>query len=745
MPNSNQTDMLVPASPSMPPAPTGYYLQDEEEKHHLRDYWHVLKKRKWWFFGVLMAIVVLVALVMLIMSPIYKVTATLQIIQDNPSAIMGGNSSDPLASLTGTSVIDRFYETQNNILLSPSLCYGLIESLNLKQHVSYKQMELDYPDDTPDAIRQRYAQYMLSNLKVEPVKNSFLFNISYMSTDKSLSQMIPGAMQSEYLKLAMNTRQQSYTMLREWLNNELERLGHKLQLSEKSVYEHGQKKDFLSLEDKDQNVIVQKYVDLSRLLTTAQSQTAVKEGMHKQIKEQGADAPGITNHPLVVQLRNQLVDLGAQVSGQKKIFGPRFPEQQSLTTKMGELRNRLNDEVKRLEISIKADYEAAVKAENLIRNELDLQKGKVIDLQSDLVNHHVLTRDLQTNQTLYEGLLARMKEASVTSTMVSSNVSVITPAESPYEPWIPKPLLFLILAVILGSMFGVGTTFFVEYLDNSIKSTEELEKICHIPALGVVPYVDSKELARENLDSMDLITYSRPQSMIAEAISHVRTSIMLSISEAPPQAIIVTSANPDEGKSTISMNLAAVMASSERKCILIDCDLRKPTINKLFKQPLQPGLTNYLTGNATLEEIIRPSSVPNLYFIPAGPNPPNPNELFSSAAFKRLLERLRQDFDHLIIDSPPLIGFADARSIAVNVDGVLLVFRHHSTTKEAGRLAMHLLSQNNCRILGGVLTMAMKDRLGYGGYGGYYQYYQKYYSRYRDEGNGKSPEGSELS
>ena len=163
---------------------------------------------------------------------------------------------------------------------------------------------------------------------------------------------------------------------------------------------------------------------------------------------------------------------------------------------MKDLRQRLNQEIKRQEISIRADYEAASRAESLVQKEFDLQKAKVIDLQNDLVDHHILKRDLQTNQTLYEGLLARMKEASVASTMVASNVSVITPAEAPYKPWLPKPLLFLALALVIGSMGGVGTAFFVEYLDSSIKTTDELEKVCHIPALGVVPFFseNSKEL-----------------------------------------------------------------------------------------------------------------------------------------------------------------------------------------------------------------------------------------------------------
>jgi capsular exopolysaccharide synthesis family protein len=741
MQNNPQTHMPVPVSASMPPAPLTYYTTPAEQGFHLRDYWHVIVKRKWWVLGVLLGMVITVVLVMLLMSPIYKVTTTLQIIQDNPSAIMGGDKADPLGAITGSSEIDRFYETQYKILESPTLALGIIDALNLKEHPSYKEIEKDNPDDPAWVIREKYAQYLQDHLKVEPVKNSYLVDISYKSTDKNLAMKIPETIQKEYLKLAMTTRQQSYTMLREWLENELTRLGRKLENSERNVYLHGQQKDYLSMEGSDENVIVRKYVEVSRLLTAAQSDKAMKEAQYRQIQEKGADAPLITNHPLIGQLRQSLIDLESQASGQSKIFGSNFPDYQAQTTRMRDLRKRLNQEIRRLEASVKADFEASTRAEALLQKEFDLQKGRVIDLQDSLVDQHILKRDLQTNQTLYEGLLARMKEANVASSMVASNVSVITPAKMPYEPWIPRPLLFLVLTMFLGTMTGVAVAFFVEYLDSSIKTTDELEKVCHIPILGVVPKftADSSETKELAEPPVVFLASHQPTSMVGEAFYHIRAAIMLSLSEAPPQAIVVTSANPNEGKTTIAANLAAVLAGSNRKCLLLDCDVRKPTLHKAFHQPLRPGLSNYLTGNATLEEIIRPTDVPNLYFIPAGPTPPNPNDLFNSTSFKNLITRLRQDFDHLIIDSAPVIGFADGLTISTMADGVLFVVKHHSTSREAGHLAIQLLSQTNARILGGILNMARKDRMGYGGYYGYYQYYHKHYKQYHETGKGESP------
>lgn len=722
-----------------------YCNSDGNHGTHLRDYWRILAKRKWWFFSTMGVLVGTTLLITFLMSPIYMVTVTLQIVQDNPSTILGGSGDDPLAALSGTSQTDRFYETQYQILQSRAMAYALIDSLKLQEHPSYKKLEAANPGASADVVRQKYVDDLLRHLIVEPVKNSFLVNVSYRSRYKDLTLRIPSALQQEYLKLCMSTRQQSYSLLCQWLDGELDRFGKKLEVSEQRVYENGQKSDFLSMEDYvttlasaehtsrsgGSNVVVQKYVDISRLLTNIQADRAAKEAQYKQIREKGVDAPLITENTLISSLRNQLVSLQSEVAGTGTTYGPNFPEQKVRATKMTELQQRIDREVNRVATSVKAGYEAAVRSENLLQKEYEQAKANVIDLQNLLVEHHILKRDLLTNQTLYEGLLARMKEASIASTMVASNVSVVNAAEDPYKPWMPRPLLFFLLSLVVGSLAGAASAFFVEYLDSSLKSSEEVENACHIPVLGVLPMAESKEV-EELVNRLDLICFHRPMSLVSEAIFHMRTGLMLSASQSPPQVIVTTSANPSEGKSFVSSNLAAALAGSGRKTLLVDCDVRKPRLHKVFELPNSRGLTNYLTGNATLEEILQTTQVPDLYFVPAGPTPPNPNDLFISPAFKNLLDQLREDFLHVILDSPPVIGFADARSLAFNADGVVFAFKHHSTTSDAARLAVQLLAQNNCRILGGVLTMARKDLMGYGGYYGYYHNYHKHYKGYQD-------------
>ena len=737
--DNNRTDIIATAVAPLHSSTVIHYPVEYEEGVQLRDYWHILKKRKWWSLGVTAGVIISAILVILFMTPVWEGKITLQITQDRGSALLdnSGSGIDPLGQMMGSTELDRFYNTQYAILQSLTLAYAIIDKLNLQQHPSYKKMIKKNPDYPPEVIRQKYAQNILDHLTINPVKNSYLVDVIFHSTDKALAQKVPEAIQGEYLKVCMNTRQQSFAMLRDWLDGELVRLGKKLEISEHNAIADGQKGDFLGIDIEDDktailNVVLQKYVQVGQLLTTCQSDRAIKEALYRQIKEKGADAPVITNNPLVQGLRSQLIGLEGQVSGSSQVFGAKFPDRKVTAATAKEIGDKLNNEVRRLETSVKADYEAALKAEKLLQQEFDSAKAKMVDMENGFVDFHMLKRDLRTNQALYEGLLGRMKDAAVAATMVPSNISVITAAESPFKPYVPKPVLFLELAVVLGSLLGIGMAFFLEYLDSSIKTVEELEKISRIPSLGMIPMVQNGEVPIDS-PGLETITHLQPRSQFSEAISHIRSAIMLSTSTSPPQVIVVTGCNPNEGKTTSATNIAiGLSGGGERKCLVIDCDLRKPRLHKVFKAPNRCGLTNYLTGGATLEEVIKLTEVPNLYCLPAGPTPPNPNDLISSTAFTKMLGILRQDFQHIVIDSPPVIGFADARTLSVLSDGVVIVFKHHSTTREAARLAVQMLAQNNSQILGGILTMVEKDRLGYGAYHGYYKYYDKYYKSYND-------------
>lgn len=742
--------MFSPARAVPSQRPETYELLAEEPVH-LRDYLHILVRRKGLILGIFLGVILLTAAAVLLVTPVYRATALLQITQDNNIAQFGDH--DPLAALKGGGDLTRFQETQVKILSSRSLAWRLIETLNLRDHPDFKVQGESEPPIPLQKLKNDLLDIFQQKLDIRPVKDSHLVEASFDSSDQSLAQRVVNALAREYVQLAIDKRSESFSLVKDWLEKQLHSLANRVQESQQKLYKFGQKSDFFALEDKD-NVIIQKYIELNGLLTKAQSDRMAKEAQYRQIEEKGPEAPLVTNNPLILALRQELVSQTAKTASLKKIYLPGHPEMQAETARFHELQGRLNNEVKRIQEAVKADYEAAKRTEALLSEAFNEQKDKMANLQKDMVEFQILKRDAQTTEQLYQALLARMKETTVASTMVASNVAVIDPADLPAEPYFPQKGLFLGLSGVIGLCLGFGAAFLAEYLDDSLKTTEEVERVCRLPSLGPVPLLfeetgaknarsqlcahkllgclpfgrSQSQAAPQNGDGVDLAVLNDPQSIISEAIRQVRTSIMLSSAEGPPQGIIVTSPNPQEGKSTIASNLAVSLASDGRKVVLLDCDLRQPRLHQVFGTPTQSGLSTFLTGHSRQGEIVRSTKASNLWFIPAGPVPPNPFELLNSQAFKGLLAGLRREFQHIIIDTPPALGFADARAISKLMDGVLLVMKQNSTPREAGRLTCQLFSQIQAPLLGIILNqvnghLSSKYELYY-----HPKYYRAYYS-----------------
>jgi polysaccharide biosynthesis transport protein len=751
MSNHNQPPMVVPPysySPVHPQHPPVDYSDETNQGLDLREYLHILLKRKWLVIGTFLFVFVGVALFTFLRTPIYLATALLQITQENPSSKL--SMDDALATLTGSDSLEKFQQTQYKILESESLALRVIQALNLKEYPEFRIIKEDNPEKSEHEIENLMIKKFLTDSTVKPNKNSFLVEVSYQSPDNVMAQKVVNAIADEFMYLSIDRRNESFALVRKWLDKQLGEMAGKVQETQKKLYKFGQKTDIYTTEDKD-NVVVQKFIDLSSLLTKAQAEKMAKEAQYKQINAQGPDAPLIVNNPLVAVLRQQMVAEQAKVSAMQKVFRNDHPDLQAQRANLAELRTRLQAEVQRLQKSAKADFEAANRTAKLLDESFTAQKGQMIKLQDNLADFQILKRDAQTNEQFYQALLARVKEANIAGTMVSSNVAVIDPGRLPDKPFKPKTLRDLLLAAIMGMTLGVGLALLLEHLDDSIKSVEDLERACSLPSLGLVPLLGSNggiNLTRreksktgiwrylprfqrggrgdEEAAEMGLVVYNKPQSMVSEAIGHVYSSIMLSASERPPRAIMVTSPNPGDGKSSLVSNLALSYALNERQVVIIDCDLRKPKIHQIFQMDSQPGLSNYLTGSASFEEIIRPSVIPNLMIITAGPRPPSPTNLLNSETFKEMLAQLRERFFSIIIDTPPVLGFADARFVSAMVDGVLLVTRHNFTSKSAGRQAHQLLTQTP--VLGAVLNRVGRYGHAYGGY--YYHYNYKYYSKY---------------
>ena len=691
----------------------------------LRDYWRILLKRKWWSLGFLGLMVGIAWLINTYSTPIYQATATLRV-SSEPGAFVGGRDSvNPWLRDD-----DRTQETIFNIMRSRSLAKRVINILNLKDYPGFMPKEPEGAEKiSPEAAESNMAGIFLGNLKTDPIRKSDLIRVTYSSPDKNLAQKIVNVFTEEYMQFEIDCKNQSFAQIRQWLGKQIVQLGDRVEGSQRKLYQYGGAGEILSQEDKD-NVVFQKYMELSGLLTKASAERMAKESQYRQISQMGSAASPITNNPLVMDLRKQISVESAKVAGLKKIYLANHPKLMAEEANLNGLQSRLNNEIKTIRATVEADYGVARRAENLITEALEAEKQKVADLQKKLVQYKILKRDVDANEELYKGLLSRMKEAAISSTMVSSVLSVIDPAETPMFPYSPRKVRNMALAIVMGLMGGVFLAFIIEQFDDTIKTVEEAETVCQLPILGLVPMLrrnKGMELLSQESGTTNpepgLIPFNNLKSIVADAIFGVRTSVLLSGPAGPPATIMVTSPNPSEGKSTMAANLAISLAIDSRKVLLIDADMRQPSIHKFFNLPPMPGLSDAITGSAAYKDVIHPTEIPNLSIIAAGSTPPNPASLLGSKAFKDALEGLREEFQHIIIDTPPTLGMPDSRILSPITDAAILVLKYHCTPRETARAARLMLSQVHTKLIGLVLNQVSSQG---NGYMGYYKYYDRH-------------------
>ena len=407
-------------------------------------------------------------------------------------------------------------------------------------------------------------------------------------------------------------------------------------------------------------------------------------------------------------------------------YKPDYPEMKRLKNQMETIQKRLDAEIHQIIAGIKMEYDSSLRKESLLRKAFEEQKAKAMEMKQKAIQYNILKREADTNKELYKGLLQRMKEAGVSAAITASNIQVLDQAEPPARPHRPNKQLNLLLAAVIGLFLGVGMAFFFEYLDNTVKTPDDVEEMVGLPSFGMVPEISQERrnlLAAGKSYPVELITHGHPKSMLSEAYRNIRTSILLSFSEKPPKIIVVSSPNPAEGKTTTAINTAIALSQTGGRVILIDADMRKPRIHNIFAKDNGIGLSSFLSGNIQLESIIRSSKIPNLSYIPSGPIPPNPSELLGSTLFKNMIQSLGNQFDQILLDSPPVLGFADSTILSTLVDGVILVVVGGKTPKENLQRAKEMLFQVDARILGVVINRVDIRRSVYGSYYHRYHYY----------------------
>ena len=743
---SNGAVEVLPASGG----PPGWYLSPREP--HLYDYLLVLRKHQWLILSFMLAVVSIVSIATFRMKPVYVATARIEIDRENSNILPfpGTDSYDLMTDL------DNYIETQSKILTSETLALKTIRNSGLWTRPEYSSggglSEAVASGTLANQRRPPELGGFLGSLSVRRVPNSRLLDVSFESTDPELAAKIVNAHLESYIQENFRGKYDATTKATSWLRDQLDELKIRVQNAEDARIAYERKNQIWTLDDK-QNVTTQKFSDLNKALMDTQNERMKKEALYKFAKAGDIDSvPQVQSNPALNEMLKKRGDLTADYNESLVQLGPNFPKVLRLQAQIKDLDQRIQKEKQRIVAGLESDFLEVTQREALLVKALDQQKNDVNQMSEKMVEYNILKRESETNKALYEGLLTKLKEAGISSALKSSNIRLIDPAMIPSGPSRPAKTRNIALAFLVGLVGGIGLALLREYLDNTVKTPDDIETLSRLPSLAVVPMftsangaIDSKRTklltgagsnGREH--RIELVAQHLPKSQMSEAFRALRTSLLLSRADRPPQVILVTSSLPREGKTTAAANLAVTLAQLGDSTILMDADLRKPGVGRLLNMTgtNYSGLSSYLAGAATLEQVtVQHPTIPNLTAIPTGPLPPNPADLLSSHRLAEAIAELRTKYKFIVIDSPPVMAATDAVILSVQTDGVLLVVRSGETPKEAFTRTRDLLVSVKCNILGVVLNAVDSSSPDY-----YYSYrYYPYSSGYGAQENVEKP------
>jgi polysaccharide biosynthesis transport protein len=727
------------------------------------EYWRILRKRRWTVVSILLLVVVTVMIGTLKQRPVYRSKAVLQIDRENQNVF----SFKEVFELDTSN--DDFLETAYKILASRTLAYRVIRKLHLENSPDFavtppqgspgwmsRIWRRNPPggamagtgDEQADPKYKDAIDSFLSRLRINPVRRSRLVEITFDSYDPAESAMVVNTLAASYIDENLEAKWDATQKASEWLSQQLVGLKAKLEKSDEDLQRYAKENSILFLDEK-QSMGSQKLKQLQEESTRAQADLIQKESLYNQVK--GGDfssVPGILENKMYQDLSLKLADLRREYSDLTATFTPEYPRVKRLSSQINETESLLQREQRAFAQRVTDDYRVAANRKRLLDQAVAAQTKEFNQIAEKSIQYNILKRESDTNRQLYEGLLSRVKEASVSAGIRASNIRVVDKGEMPTSPAEPRVALNLALALLFGFGIGVGMAFFQEYLDNTLKTPDDVQRYLRLPALGVIPAADSNGRgklpygygygysSRKSLPVTQPATATNAVSLnpdligtngngqMSEAYRSLRTSVLLSTSGSPPRVILITSGQPGEGKTTTAVNLAIALVQLGGRVVVIDSDMRRPRVASLLKIPPTPsGLSTCLTGQSKVDSVLVETMIPNLYAIPCGPVPPNPAELLSSSSMQHLLAELKERFDYVVMDSPPVLHVSDARILAREVGAVILVAHGGKTPRDFVSHAKENLLHANANVIGVVLNNVDFRAVGY-------DYYYRYYRGY---------------
>ena len=746
-----------PSHGQLPPSRQPLEQPEPATQFSLRDYWRLIHGRRRTILWAVVSSLLTTTIYNFLRVPTYRAKATIQIDREEPNIAQLDESLPQLPEHP------EYIETQYKILESRTLAKRVISKLGLDERAEFRQgLSRDTPTpgaetNTHEQIHPMIVENYLDRLGVHPGKGTRLVDVTFESVDRELAPKVVNTLAEEYIEYNFEAKWNATQKASTWLEQQLSHLQAKLEASESDLQDYAAAHSILFVEER-KNITTEKLAQLEEELTRVQALRIERQSramLAQDALARGGDPPSSLTSETSRRIESELTDLRRDYAQLMVTFAPGYPKVRRVKRQIDELEQALQAEQGRTFSGVSESFQLAVRRERLLEGEVARQRGLVNRLSDDFIEYDILKRDAETNRQLYEGLLQRLKEAGISAGLRASNIAVLDVAEAADEPFRPKKLHNLSMALLAGLALGVALAFVQEHMDTVVRTPEEVEGLTGLSLLAVVPRSrrkDAPKVATTGLpeqvpafprtiaapplhgtqDRPPEVRDSRrvqwnPDPELSEAYRALRTSILLGWDETMRRTL-VTSSQPQEGKTTVSLNLACSLAQLGRPTLLIDGDMRRPNCAKQLSVNAEYGLSDYLQGLAEFEQVVSETPIRDLSLIAAGRFHSTASDLLYSPRLRFLLQQAGEGFQHVVIDSPPSLVLSDARTISRLVEGVILVVSDE-TDRGALSRTKQTFDEAGVRLLGFVMNRVDLDHLDYG----YYRNYGYYYS-YSDSG-----------
>jgi succinoglycan biosynthesis transport protein ExoP len=771
----------------MPYRGYGYGVDNVENQVHLLDYWRAIRKRLWLVLGVAALLTTLSMIYVARKPDIYEASSRVQV--DLESNSMYG--SNPAPMILNPVSDPAYFNTQLQILTSPGLLRRVVKTLDLEHNKAFLRPQTSQshstwktitrmlgvgggsnqtPDQQPNVLpltttiapatssedlveAKRLAPFvgaLMGGLRIEPVrenragyyKETRLIDIDYQHGDPEVAAKVVNAVAETFVRSNLEKKSETNTSTSEFLSKRVTELQTQIRSSEEKLVEYAKNNQILSL-DASQNTVVERLAGLNKQLLEAENDRMEAESKFNAAKRPGAaGAEAEAGTKEIEASESKLAELKQKRAQLLIDATEEAPEVKEVDQQIDVLKKYLSETRSRgtatLLKNLETRYQQAVAREDALRKSFNQQKGETVTQNEAAINYRILQQEIETNKGLLNNLLQRSKENDVVLAGRPNNISVVDYAIVPDFPVGPARMRTVMLAFVLSLAFGIALALFLEYLDDSVHSTEDVERVLRLPALAVIPAMGASSTRRRlmstatalqkrngsNGSNPELLLHVNGRSALAEAYRQLRTSVLLSTAGRAPKTLLVTSSLPGEGKTTTAVNTAISLAQTGASVVIIDADMRRPRIRSIFDLPDREGLSSILSSEISQDEMLQMISrdeASGLYVLPSGPVPPNPAELLGSDQMRKLIALLSEKFTHIVVDSPPVNSFTDGVLIASIVDGVLLVVHGGKSSRGVVRRSRQLLMDVGAKIVGVVLNNVSV------GSHDYYYYHRRYY------------------